>query len=76
MYIYISQTNLFYSIFFFSLGIVLTQGHGEYIFKGNVSVEEGKYVHVYPSPWFYVSLSLVTCFGVFIFSTFFKVSMT
>ncbi|XP_024913029.1 voltage-dependent calcium channel subunit alpha-2/delta-4 [Cynoglossus semilaevis] len=25
----------------FSLGIVLTQGHGEYIFKGNVSVEEG-----------------------------------
>ncbi|XP_062339105.1 voltage-dependent calcium channel subunit alpha-2/delta-4 isoform X1 [Osmerus eperlanus] len=25
----------------FSLGMVLTRGHGEYIFKGNVSVEEG-----------------------------------
>ncbi|XP_048865382.1 voltage-dependent calcium channel subunit alpha-2/delta-4 isoform X2 [Brienomyrus brachyistius] len=25
----------------FSLGIVLTQGHGEYIFQGNVSIEEG-----------------------------------
>ncbi|XP_064199434.1 voltage-dependent calcium channel subunit alpha-2/delta-4 isoform X2 [Anguilla rostrata] len=25
----------------FSLGLVLTQGHGEYIFTGNVSIEEG-----------------------------------
>lgn len=31
-----------YSFFFNSLGIVLSRGYGQYIFTGNVSVEEGK----------------------------------
>lgn len=29
-----------------SLGVVLSQGHGEYIFLGNTSVEEGRSVQV------------------------------
>ena len=28
---------------YYSLGIVLSRGYGEYIFTGNVSVEEGKF---------------------------------
>lgn len=30
-----------------SLGIVLTRGHGQYIFIGNVSVEEGGFVFLH-----------------------------
>lgn len=32
---------------FDSLGIVLTRGYGQYIFIGNVSVEEGKSLYLY-----------------------------
>lgn len=29
-------------ISFFSLGVALSRGHGKFLFRGNVTVEEGK----------------------------------
>lgn len=29
-------------LFFFSLGVALSRGHGKFFFRGNVTVEEGR----------------------------------
>lgn len=52
---------------FDSLGIVLTRGHGEFIFMGNVSVEEGKSFFSVSCfcICFYLSLSLMSFLGFF-----------
>lgn len=58
-----------FSSVFDSLGIVLTRGHGQYIFIGNVSVEEGK---SYSSVSFFcicVYLSSFTLWFLFCFSS-------